>query len=50
MMTSACCLHNFAIKSRVRNFESHMQIGNRCTPWKLSSCAENHVLQALQFR
>jgi hypothetical protein len=31
-------------------FESHVQIANRCAPWKISNGAENFVLQALQFQ
>jgi hypothetical protein len=34
----------------VRNLESHMQIADRCAPWKVSNGAQNPVLQALQFQ
>jgi hypothetical protein len=37
-------------KIYVRKFESHVQIVNRCAPWKVSSGAENFVLQALKFQ
>jgi hypothetical protein len=34
----------------VLKLESHVQIANRCEPWKISSGAENFVSQALQFQ
>jgi hypothetical protein len=34
----------------VRNFGSHMQFADWCVPWKITTSAENHVLQALQFQ
>jgi hypothetical protein len=50
-MTSACCLHKFCnIIIYVQKFESHVQIANRCAPWKISNGAENSVLQSLQFQ
>jgi hypothetical protein len=33
----------------IRKVESHVQITDRCAPWKISSGAENLVLQALQL-
>jgi hypothetical protein len=35
---------------RVRNFESHLQFGDRCAPVEISNSAENSVLKALQFQ
>lgn len=32
-----------------RKFESHLEITNRCAPWKVASCTENPALQSLQF-
>jgi hypothetical protein len=34
----------------VMNFESHVQFADRCAPVKVTSSAENSVLQALQFQ
>jgi hypothetical protein len=34
----------------VRNLESHMHIADRCAPWKIADCAENLLLNALQFQ
>jgi hypothetical protein len=33
----------------LRKVESRVQNADRCAPWKISSGAENLVLQALQF-
>jgi hypothetical protein len=33
----------------IRNFQRHMQIANRCAPWKIANGVENSVWQALQF-
>jgi hypothetical protein len=33
-----------------RYLESHVQLADRCAPWKITSGAENLVLQALQFQ
>jgi hypothetical protein len=32
----------------IRKVESCVQIADQCAPWKISSCANNLVLQALQ--
>jgi hypothetical protein len=34
----------------VRKFESHVQIANRCAPWKISNGEGNFVLHELQFQ
>jgi hypothetical protein len=34
----------------VWKFESHVQLANRCAPWKVANGSENLVLQALQFQ
>jgi hypothetical protein len=33
----------------IRKVENRVQIADRCAPWKISNCAKNLVLQALQF-
>jgi hypothetical protein len=33
----------------MRNVESHVQVTDRCPPWKISNGAVNRVLEALQF-
>jgi hypothetical protein len=45
-----CLLHRkfcYVIKN-IRYLENHVQIADRCAPWKFSADANNHVLQALQ--
>ena len=46
-MTSACCLHNFVIKSYTYAI---LKAKSRFAPWKIANSAENLVLQALQFQ
>jgi hypothetical protein len=36
-------------RRQVRDFQCHVQITDRCAPWKFAIDAEDLVLQALQF-
>jgi hypothetical protein len=50
-MTSACYLHKFVtLIIYIRKVESHVQIAEWCAPWKITSGAENLVLQAQLFQ
>jgi hypothetical protein len=40
-----CCMIIY-----IRKVESHVQIADRCAPWKIYNGAENRVLHSLQFK
>jgi hypothetical protein len=45
------CLHDLVnIVTHVKNFECHVQFADWCAPVKVSNCAVDSVLQALQFQ
>jgi hypothetical protein len=51
ILNGFCLLPAFLLCNHKRTvLESHMQIADRCAPWKITTDAERPILQALQFQ